>query len=157
MTRSWARYKGVQNTPALLAWGIPLALAAAVLIAGLVPVYFLFPPAWVLSTVLYVLFARLLGAAEEYPDGVAADKDFAERVVALHAHQARAAPTEVDTRDRRALTRLLRIIWITGLAVLVADALIILFATPDMPTYEAHRDRFFMIAAARTVIYYLAA
>src|SRR5690625_4734085 len=23
MTRSWARYKGVQNTPALLAWGIP--------------------------------------------------------------------------------------------------------------------------------------
>src|SRR5699024_11550641 len=63
----------------LLAWGIPLALAAAVLIAGLVPVYFLFPPAWVLSTVLYVLFARLMGAAEDYPDGVAADKVFAER------------------------------------------------------------------------------
>ena len=157
MTRSWARYKGVQNTPALLAWGIPLALAAAVLIAGLVPVYFLFPPAWVLSTVLYVLFARLMGAAEEYPDGVAADKVFAERVEAFHAQQAHEAPTDVDTRDRRALTRLLRIIWIIDLAVLVADALIVLFASPDMATYEAHRDRFFMIAAAGTVIYFLAA
>src|SRR5699024_12522934 len=103
MTRSWARYKGVQNTPALLAWGIPPALAAAVLIAGLVPVYFLFPPAWVLSTVLYVLFARLTGAAEEYPDGVAADTVFAERVAAFHAQQARQAPTNGDPRHPRAL------------------------------------------------------
>src|SRR5699024_11035364 len=107
-----SRGKGVQNTPALLAWGIPLALAAAVLIAGLVPVYFLFPPAWVRSPVLYVLFARLMGAAEEYPDGVAADRVFAERVEAFHAQQAREAPSDVDTRYRRALTRLLRIIWI---------------------------------------------
>lgn len=37
MTRSWARYKGVQNVPALLAWGIPLAFAAVLLIMDVAP------------------------------------------------------------------------------------------------------------------------
>lgn len=157
MTRSWARYKGVQNTPALLAWGIPLALAAVVLFVGLVPVYFLFPPAWILSVVLYVLFAKMMGAAEEYSDGMAADKVFAEHVETFHAQQARQAPTDVDTRDRRALTRALRAIWMIVLAVIVGDAAVVLFSSPDMVTYEANRDQFFTIASVGTAIYFLAA
>ena len=157
MTRYWARYKGVQNTPALLAWGIPLALAAVVLVVGLAPAYFLFPPVWVLSMVLYVLFARMMGAAERYPDGEADDALFAERVDVFHAQQAREAHTDVDTRDRRTLTRVLKVVWIVDLAVIAAGALVVLLASADVTAYEAHRDRFFVIAAVGTVIYFLAA
>ena len=157
MTRYWARYKGVQNAPSLLAWGIPLALAAVVLIVGLAPVYFLFPPVWVLSVVLYVLFARIMGAAESYPDGEADDELFAERVDVFHAQQARDAHTDVDTRDRRTLTRVLKVVWIVDLAVIAAGALVVLLASADVTAYEAHRDRFFVIAAVGTVIYFLAA
>lgn len=157
MTRYWARYKGVQNVAALLAWGIPLAAAAVVLVMGLVPVYFLFPPAWALSVVLYVVLAKLMGAAEPYPDGKAADELFAERVEVFHAQQAREEPSEVDTRDRRTLTRVLRIVWMIVLVVIFANALIVLFSSPDLATFEAHRDRFFLIAAVGTVLYFLAA
>ncbi|MBP2407745.1 purine-cytosine permease family protein [Brachybacterium fresconis] len=157
MTRYWARYKGVQNVPALLAWGIPLALAAVLLIAGLAPAYYLFPPVWLLSTVLYVLLARMMGAAERYPDGEADDELFAERVDVFHTQQAREAHTDVDTRDRRALTRVLKVVWIVDLAVIAAAALVVLLASSDITAYEAHRDRFFVVAAVGTVIYFLAA
>ena len=157
MTRYWARYKGVQNVPALLAWTVPLALVAMVLVLELAPVYFLFPPAWVLSVILYVLLARLMGASETYPDGVAADELFAERVEAFHARQAREAPIDVDTKDRRMLTRVLRAVWIVVLAVIVVDALVVLLSSPDVATYDAHRDGFFLIAALGTLIYFLTA
>lgn len=157
MTRYWARYKGVQNTAALLAWGIPLALAVVALVLGLAPVFFLFPPAWALSVVLYLVIARSMGAAQKYPEGEAADALFEERVEVFHAQQAREDHTEVDTTDRRLVTRVLRTIWIAVLVVIVIGALIVLLSSPDMATYEANRDRFFLIAGLGTIIYFLTA
>jgi len=157
MTPSWARYKGVNNKPALLAWGITLALAAAAVALGLMPVYFAFVPAFVLGAALYVLFAKRMGAAEEYPEGVAADELFAERVDSLHAEQAREAPTDLDTTDRRKLTRVLRVVWLVDLAVIFVAGLLVLVASPDVATYEANRTQFWAVAAAGTVIYFVAA
>lgn len=157
MTTFWARYKGTRNTPALLAWGIPVALAVLTLVLGIVPAYLLFPPVFLLSIPLYVVFARRMGAAERYPEGEAADKLFAERVEVFHAEQAEKAATGVDTTDRRPLSSVLKVVWIVDLVVISAGAVFVLFFSPDFATYLEHRDRFFWIAGAGTVIYFVAA
>lgn len=157
MTRFWARYKGVRNTPALLAWGITLALAAAAVALGLMPVYFAFPPAFVLSIVLYVVFAKMMGAAEPFPEGEAADELFQERVDVFHAEQAKKAPTDVDTTDRRTLTSVLKVVWIVDLVVIFAGAIYVLFFSPDVVTYMVHRNQFYWIAGVGTIIYFVAA
>lgn len=157
MTPFWARYKGVRNTPALLAWAISLALSAAAVASGLMPVYFAFPPALLLAMGFYVLFAKRMGAAQEYPEGLAEDELFTERVEAFHVEQAGATPPEAELTDRRPLTSVLKVVWIVDLVVIVAGALYVMFLSPDLATYDQHRDQFFWIAGAGTVIYFVAA
>ncbi len=157
MTTFWARYKGVTNIPALAAWGITIALAAAAVVLNLMPVFVAFVPAFILSTVLYVLFAKTMGAAEQYPEGEAADELVQERVDVLHAEQAKEAPSDVDTRDRRKLTKLLRVVWIVDLVVVFAAALLVLLSSPDVAAYEARLDQFWAVAIAGTVIYFVCA
>ena len=155
MTKFWARYKGVRNTPALLAWAITLALVGTAVALGLLPVYFGFPPAFVLSIVLYVLFAKMMGAAEEYPEGEAADEFFQERVDVFHEKEAAKAPTDVDTRDYRKLTRALRVIWIVDLVVIFVVALFVLLSSPDVSAYQANQNLFYWVAGVGTVIYFV--
>ena len=157
MTTFWARYRGTRNTPALLAWGLPVALAVLTLVLGIVPVYFLFPLVFLLSIGVYVVFARRMGAAERYPEGEAADKLVAERVEVFHAEQAAKAATDVDTTDRTTLTSVLKVVWIVDLVVISAGAVFVLFFSPDFATYLENRDRFFWIAGAGTLIYFVAA
>ena len=157
MTTFWARYKGARNTPALLAWGIPLALAVVTLVLDLAPVYSLFPLAFLLAIALYVVLAKMMGAAERYPEGEAADELFAERVEVFHTEQAKNAPTDVDTTDRRVLSSVLKVVWIVDLVVIFGGAIFVLFFSPDLATYTENRDQFYWIAGAGTVIYFLAA
>lgn len=157
MTTFWARYKGSRNSPALLAWGIPVALAIVTLVLDLAEVYFLVPVAFVLSVALYLGLARMMGATRQYPDGEASDALFAERVQVFQAHQAEKAPTDVDTTDRRALSTVLLVVWIVDLVVILAGAVFVLFFSPDLAAYTANRDQFFWIAGTGTVIYFLAA
>lgn len=157
MTTYWARYKGVTNTPALMTWGITLALAASAVAFGLMPVYFAFVPAFILAIVLYVLFARMMGATDSYPEGEAYDVAFYERVEVLHTEQAKKSLPDVDKRDHRKLTGALKVVWIVDLLIVFATALFVLLASPDVGTYEAHRDQFFWVAGVCTVVYFVAA
>ena len=157
MTAAWARYKGVTNVPALLAWGITTAVSAVATGFGLFPVYIAFVPAFILSTALYLLLAKRMGAAEGYPEGEAADEVFAERVSALHAEQAAQTPDDVDTTDRRPLTRVLKVVWIVDLFVMLGVAVFVLLASPDVATYEANRDAFWWVAGVGTVVYFVCA
>lgn len=157
MTTFWARYKGVTNTPALLAWAITLALAASAVAFGLMPVYFAFVPAFIVATVLYILFARAMGASEQYPDGQAADELFNERVEAFNAEQAEKSGADLDTRDRRTLSTVLKVIWIVDLVVIFVFALFVLVASPDVATYDSNQDLFFVITSVGSGVYFVCA
>jgi MFS family permease len=154
MTKFWARYKGVRNIPAMLAWAIALAVVGTAVALGLFPVYFGFLPSFAISLVLYVLFAKMMGAADEYPEGKANDELFRERVEVRHEKEAANAP-DVDTKDYRKLSRVLRVIWIVDLAVIFAVALFVLLASPDVSTYEANQNLFFWVVGVGTVIYFV--
>lgn len=157
MTSSWARYKGVTNIPALLAWALTITLAACAVGFGLMPVYVAFVPAFVVAAGLYVLIARGMGAAESYPEGEAADERFRERVDAFHAEAAASTVPAEETRDRTTLTRALRGIWILTLLVIFANALVVLLASPDVDSYQEQQGLFFVVAGAGTVIYFVTA
>ncbi len=153
----WARYKGVNNVPALLTWGITLALAAASVAFGLMPVYFAFVPAFILGIILYVVLAKTMGAAESYPEGEAADELFDERVQARLAREAKKAHTDADTRDRSSLTKVLRVVWMVDLVVVFCFAVYLLLSSPDVAAYESHRNQFFWVAGVGTGMYFVSA
>ncbi len=156
MTTFWARYKGVNNAPALLAWGITIAAAATAVALGLMPVYIAFVPAFILSAALYVVFAKRMGAAESYPEGQAADELFQERVDAFHAEEAAKAPDHAETVDHRKLTSMLRVVWIVALVGIIVAALLALLASPNVAVYETRREQFLVVAAVGTIIYFVA-
>lgn len=157
LTKFWARYKGVENMPALLAWGISLVIVGVPSALDIIPAYFAFPPAWVIATLLYILFARYLGAAAQYPAEEANDEFFHQRVAVFHAQQAARTTTEINTKDRRKFTNMLKLIWVATLAVILADAFFVLFFSPTHSSYTVHRHQFFIIAAMGTAIYFVVA
>jgi NCS1 family nucleobase:cation symporter-1 len=64
-TRYWfARTGRLMSWPALAAWGLSLAVAFAVWQMGLVHLFFLAAPTWLLTAVLYTLLAGLAGARQ---------------------------------------------------------------------------------------------
>jgi len=63
LTRFWATRNG-RNCywPALCAWGIAIAAALISNKLGLIHLFYLFVPTWLLTVVLYILFAQMAGA-----------------------------------------------------------------------------------------------
>ena len=157
LTPAWARYRGVSNTPALLTWGLSVAAAGLTVGFGIMPTYIAFVPTFLLSVVLYVVLVRLSPATEDYSEGEADDEEFYERVEAFHAEQTTPLPDGVDTKDRRSLTQLLRVVWMVDLAVIFAVSVWVLVTAPDMATYEDHRSDFWWVVAVGTLIYFACA
>jgi NCS1 family nucleobase:cation symporter-1 len=67
-TRFWASHRGLAvSLPALAAWLVPVVLAVLAWQGGLVHLFFLALPVWLLTAVLYVTLAALAGAREPAP------------------------------------------------------------------------------------------
>ena len=68
-TRFWASRKNLPlNVPAAAAWGISLVVALICWWTGLLHLFFLAGPVWILTAVLYIAFAAFAGAREELPE-----------------------------------------------------------------------------------------
>lgn len=156
LTKYWATYKDVPNAPAMLTWAFALVFAAAMVFFDVMPYSFVFVPTWALSIGVYLLLAKRSGATEKYPEAEAADEFFAQRVEVFHERQAAATPN-VSTKDTSAFSRALRIVWIVALIVIVVDAFIVLFASPDMYSYLVNREQFYTIAFIGTIVYFATA
>jgi len=69
LTQYWSSRKGkLLNLPALLAWGITLGAALYCWQTGLVHLFFLAAPAWVLTATLYIVLSALSGARQALPE-----------------------------------------------------------------------------------------
>jgi NCS1 family nucleobase:cation symporter-1 len=68
LTQFWvSRKKLMVNWPALLSWGIGMAVALVLERTGTLHLFFLFVPVWVLTAVLYTIFAAMAGARDKLP------------------------------------------------------------------------------------------
>jgi len=69
----WVSRKNLAvSWPALASWGIAIALALFLEQTGRLHLFYLFVPVWFLTTVLYIIFSWLAGAAEQLPVTAAA-------------------------------------------------------------------------------------
>ena len=65
LTQFWVSHKKLLlSWPALLSWGIAIAVALTLERAGILHLFFLFVPVWLLTAVLYIIFASMAGARE---------------------------------------------------------------------------------------------
>lgn len=68
-TQFWSSRNGrLLNTPALAAWGISLAAAIICWQGGILHLFFLCVPVWLLTAVLYITFAAAAGARRPLPE-----------------------------------------------------------------------------------------
>lgn len=154
LTKFWAHFKGVQNIPAIVAWGISLAVAGAMVVAG-VPYYFIFVPVWVVSIIAYLLLAKAFGASQQFPEEQAADDLYFERAL-LHRDEQAKKWAAVAEPDRTLLSRVLRIICVIILTAIFVYAWIVLFHSPDMFAYLTQRETFYTVALVGTIAYFVA-
>jgi cytosine permease len=69
LTQFWASHKKLLvNWPALLSWGIAIAAALILEQTGTLHLFFLFVPVWLLTSVLYIIFASMAGARDKFGD-----------------------------------------------------------------------------------------
>ncbi len=69
LTQFWAwRKKLLMNWPALLSWIIAIAVAITLQRTATLHLFFLFVPVWLLTSVLYIIFASIAGAREKFDD-----------------------------------------------------------------------------------------
>jgi NCS1 family nucleobase:cation symporter-1 len=67
LTQFWvSRKKLLVSWPALLSWGIAIAAALVLERTGVLHLFFLFVPVWLLTAVLYIIFASVAGAREKF-------------------------------------------------------------------------------------------
>ncbi len=69
LTRYWASHrKLLLNWPGLVAWVVSLSVGLALERAGVLHLFFLFLPVYVLTSLLYIVLASLAGARQRYPE-----------------------------------------------------------------------------------------
>lgn len=71
LTRYWVSYKKLlASWPALLSWAIAIAAAIVLVNTGTLHLFFLFIPTWLITSILYIIFASMAGAKEKYTEVV---------------------------------------------------------------------------------------
>jgi len=153
LTRYWAHYKNLQHsTPAVASWAAGLVFGFGLQAMNVMSFFYLFLPTWAFTMVLYTVLARLYGAAETYAAEEAADRELNAAVREMQAKQATAdGPPAVDTTM---LTRMLNGLAWTSLGLTLILALVVMFASPDMATYDKNVAVFHTWAFVFTIIYF---
>jgi cytosine permease len=109
LTRYWASRKGLKvSWPALLSWGVAIAVAITLVQTDTLHLFFLFIPVWLLTVVLYTLLAAVAGARDKLPE-IAAEPGPAEHGARL------AGPAGVAPRATSSV-----LFWTSGIVALVS-------------------------------------
>tara|TARA_R110002049_G_scaffold4601_5_gene32634 strand:- start:886946 stop:888688 length:1743 start_codon:yes stop_codon:yes gene_type:complete len=155
-TRYWAKYRGLtHSTPAVAAWAIGLVFGFGLNYLQVMSFFYLFLPTWAFTIVLYTVLASRYGARESYPAEETAEE---ERNLAIKKYQAQQALIEGDpVKDDSAFHKVLRVVAWLALAFTLILALVVMFGSPDMPTYESNVANFYTWGFVFTIVYFLAA
>ncbi len=156
LTRYWANYQKLAHSiPAIGSWGLGLVFGFGLNALNVMPFYYLFIPTWIFSILMYTLLAKSYGAGKKYPAEEAQEK---ERNLKIKEYQEQQAIKETpEQKDTSILTKLLKGIALMSLLVTLVLAIITMFKSPDMATYEANRDIFYIYGFIGTLAYFVTA
>jgi NCS1 family nucleobase:cation symporter-1 len=114
LTQYWvARKNLIFSWPALLSWGIAIAIAMILRMTGTMHEFFVFLPTWFITAILYTLFASMAGAREKLPE-----------LVIQSVSKAACAPAEQKSAVKKADTS----VWFWGIVALAS--LVVCLALP---------------------------
>jgi purine-cytosine permease-like protein len=153
---NWHRLKGVKdNKPALITWALCLVFGFGLNFINIIPFVYLFLPTWLLSIILYTVFAQKAGADKSYPEAEKREQEFNEKVAEYHAQLA-AQEGHEHVKDTRALTKVIQAVWIViGLIVPAVLAWRVLFNSPNLYDYYVNREMFYDVTIWCTLIYFV--
>ncbi|MHC4191500.1 MAG: nucleoside transporter, partial [Planctomycetota bacterium] len=155
LTQFWAsRKKLLVSWPALLSWGIAIATALILEQTGILHLFFLFVPVWVLTAVLYIIFASMAGAREKFGEQAeeqVLQKAGSESAVSKPKTDEQAGPRSDSGKDP--------VLWASG--IIAAAALLTCFILPVWvyvtggSQYEQNFATFKNILIWPTLIYFV--
>jgi purine-cytosine permease-like protein len=155
-TRYWASYRQLtHSTPAVTSWIAGLAFGFGLNALDVMSFYYLFLPTWFFTIILYTILAKKYGAAEQYPEQVAAEAAKNEAIKVYQTKQAEKEPAPVE--DRSKFSKVLHFCSRTSLVITMILALLTMFNSPDMDAYNINRETFYRYAFICTIIYFGAA
>jgi len=153
-TRYWAKYRKLtHSTPAIVSWAAGLIFGFGLNAMQVMSFYYLFLPTWLFTIVLYTLLAKFYGAAECYSEEVAAEQQLNE---AIHKFQQQQGLAEGEpVKDHSLFSKVLHVFSRSSLGLTVILALMVMFWSPDLETYEKNRDIFFVWGFVFTITYFI--
>ncbi|TWU20476.1 hypothetical protein Pla52o_43540 [Novipirellula galeiformis] len=153
-TRYWMTYRKLNHsTPAVASWIAGLAFGFGLNAMNVMSFYYLFLPTWVFTILLYTVLAKQYGAAEKYPAEEQAER---ERNTAIKEFQTQQAITEGEpVKDHSLLSKGLRVVSRTSLALTLILAIKVMFWSPDMLSYQSNAATFYTWGFVFTVTYFV--
>lgn len=156
LTRYWVKYKGLtRSTPATASWGAGLVFGFGLNYLQVMSFFYLFLPTWAFTIIVYTLLASRYGASESYPAEVAAERQWNAAIKEFQTQQALSKSKPIY--DGSAMTNVLRCVKWLALAVTLALALMVMFASPDLPTYDRNVAVYYTWGFVLTIAYFASA
>lgn len=156
LTPLWSKYQGNDiNKAALLTWLIGVVFAVTCEQLGILHLFFLFVPTYLLSMAVYIALAKSMGAADNYAEQEAAYHAELQRDEQRHEQEAkREAAQQIERKPSSWLEKISGVIALASLAAIVISALQVWSSGAD---YQHAFQIFKDFAIYPTVIYFITA
>ncbi|WP_240207072.1 nucleoside transporter [Vibrio sp. CyArs1] len=156
LTPLWSKYQGNDlNKAALITWAIGVVFAITCEQMGILHLFFLFVPTYLLSMAVYITLAKSMGAGHNYAKQEAEYQQEQNQREEYHAELAkREAAQQTEAKPASLLEKASGAIALASLAALVVSALKVWGAGAD---YQVAFESFKAFAIYPTVIYFISA
>ncbi|WP_149498358.1 purine-cytosine permease family protein [Roseiconus lacunae] len=179
LTRYWSRYQherrsqqGIRSalnegdravsieklrnvSPAVASWVAGLVFGFGLNALNVMSFFYLFLPTWAFTILLYTLMAKWAGAGADYRTEIARDEKLNEAIKAYQAKQSR--QERPLAKDTSTFSRILKAVAWTSLAFTLTIALVVMFRSPNMVSYESNSQMFYTWGFVFTITYFVAA
>ncbi|QDU15122.1 hypothetical protein GmarT_29640 [Gimesia maris] len=154
LTRYWVHYRKLtHSTPAVASWIAGLVFAFGLQALQVMSFFYLFLPTWIFTMILYTFLARRSGAAEDYTAELETDRKLDEAIKELQEQQSLDDGQPIV--DTTLLSNALCILAWTSLGLTLILALVVMFGSPDMVTYDKNVAMFYNWGFVFTIIYFV--
>ena len=153
-TRYWSKYQNyAKSLPAIASWGLGLVFGFGLNFLDVMSFYYLFIPTWIFTIIVYTILAGQFGAKDSYPSEEEKEIQFNKDVISYQ--QQKAATEPIPVKDQSALSRVLKFIGFSALAVTLILASRVLFGSADEAEYMLNRDTFYFYGFICTILYFI--
>ncbi len=138
LTRYWAYYKNlVTSKSAIIAWGVGLGVGFGLNAMNLMSFYYLFIPSWFASVIVYIVLAKMSGAADDYTEEINEEVQLQADIKEYQSELAQY--DQIKVKDTSLHSRILNYLAITCLVIIAVLALNTFLGSPNITAYEANK------------------